>query len=458
MRITKTGIAAAALSAIIALTAVHAPTKAQTKTNIIDEVAWVVGDEPIFRSDIEEQYRQARNEGESFNGNPFCIIPEKIAVEKLYLNQAKLDTIEAPEAQVSAAVEKRINFFVANLGSREKVEEYFQKPLPQLREQLMDVMKNQYVIEQVQLSLTKNVKATPADVRKYFDKLPPDSIPYVPMQVETQIITINPVIPRQEIEDVKARLRDYADRVNRGESDFSALAIMYSEDGSYMQGGELGFHNRADFVPEFSAVAFNLSDPKKVSRIVETEYGYHIIQLIEKRGDQANVRHILLTPKVSRQDLDTAVVRLDSLRKELVAGTIPFDQASRLISQDKDTRNNKGIMVNEKTGSTRFEMQDLPQEVARRVETMKPGDISEAFVMKDPKRNKDVVAIVRLTKRIDGHRATLSDDFNLVKQMYEASRKDEILRDWVEKKIKDTYVHIEDGWNDCDFRYKGWRR
>lgn len=458
MRITKTGIAAAALSAIIALTAVHAPTKAQTKTNIIDEVAWVVGDEPIFRSDIEEQYRQARNEGESFNGNPFCIIPEKIAVEKLYLNQAKLDTIEAPEAQVSAAVEKRINFFVANLGSREKVEEYFQKPLPQLREQLMDVMKNQYVIEQVQLSLTKNVKATPADVRKYFDKLPPDSIPYVPMQVETQIITINPVIPRQEIEDVKARLRDYADRVNRGESDFSALAIMYSEDGSYMQGGELGFHNRADFVPEFSAVAFNLSDPKKVSRIVETEYGYHIIQLIEKRGDQANVRHILLTPKVSRQDLDTAVVRLDSLRKELVAGTIPFDQATRLISQDKDTRNNKGIMVNEKTGSTRFEMQDLPQEVARRVETMKPGDISEAFVMKDPKRNKDVVAIVRLTKRIDGHRATLSDDFNLVKQMYEASRKDEILRDWVEKKIKDTYVHIEDGWNDCDFRYKGWRR
>lgn len=458
MRITKTGIAAAALSAIIALTAVHAPTKAQTKTNIIDEVAWVVGDEPIFRSDIEEHYRQARNEGESFNGNPFCIIPEKIAVEKLYLNQAKLDTIEAPEAQVSAAVEKRINFFVANLGSREKVEEYFQKPLPQLREQLMDVMKNQYVIEQVQQSLTKNVKATPADVRKYFDKLPPDSIPYVPMQVETQIITINPVIPRQEIEDVKARLRDYADRVNRGESDFSALAIMYSEDGSYMQGGELGFHNRADFVPEFSAVAFNLSDPKKVSRIVETEYGYHIIQLIEKRGDQANVRHILLTPKVSRQDLDTAVVRLDSLRKELVAGTIPFDQATRLISQDKDTRNNKGIMVNEKTGSTRFEMQDLPQEVARRVETMKPGDISEAFVMKDPKRNKDVVAIVRLTKRIDGHRATLSDDFNLVKQMYEASRKDEILRDWVEKKIKDTYVHIEDGWNDCDFRYKGWRR
>ena len=276
------------------------------------------------------------------------------------------------------------------------------------------------------------------------------------MQVEAQIITINPVIPQQEIEDVKARLRDYSDRVNRGEADFHTLAIMYSEDGSSMQGGELGFRSRADFVPEFSAVAFNLSDPKKVSRIVETEYGFHIIQLIEKRGDQANFRHILLTPKVNSQDLSTAVNRLDSLRKEIVADKFSFEEAARFISQDKDTRNNKGIMVNQKTGSSRFEMQDLPPEVARHIETMKEGDISEAFVMKDPARNKDVVAVVKLSKRIDGHRANLSDDFNRLKEMYEASRKDEIIRDWVENKIKNTYVRIEEGWNDCDFQYKGW--
>lgn len=448
MRIKTIGIAALALTAFAAL--------AQTKTNIIDEVAWVVGDEPIFRSDIEEQYQQIRNEGTNITGNPYCVIPEKIAVDKLYLNQAKLDTVEAPASQVNNAVEKRLNFFISNLGSREKVEEYFHKSIPQLREQLAEVMKNQYIIEQVQQSLTKNVKATPADVRKYFDKLPTDSIPYVPMQVEAQIITINPTVPQQEIEDVKARLRDYSDRVNRGESDFYTLAIMYSEDGSNMQGGELGFHNRADFVPEFSAVAFNLSDPKKVSRIVETEYGYHIIQLIEKRGDQVNVRHILLTPKVSTKELNTAVVRLDSLRKELVADKVPFEEAARLISQDKETRNNRGIMVNPNTGSTRFEMQDLPQEVARKIETMKVGDISEAFVMKDPKRNKDVVAIVKLTKRYDGHRANLAEDFNLIKGMYEASRKNEILHKWVEKKITETYVRIEDGWGDCDFEYKGW--
>ena len=447
MRLKTIGIvfAAAAIAAV-----------AQTKTNIIDEVAWVVGDEAIFRSDVEEQYSQLRSEGALPPGNPFCAIPEQMAVEKLYLHQAKLDTIEAPAAQVNSAVEKRINFFIANLGSREKVEEYFRKSLPQLRDQLTEVMKTQYIIDQVQNSLTKNVKAIPADVRKYFDKLPPDSIPFVPMQVEAQIITINPTIPQQEIEDVKARLRDYSDRINRGESDFHTLAIMYSEDGSNMKGGELGFHSRADFVPEFSAVAFNLSDPKKVSRIVETEYGFHIIQLIEKRGDQANVRHILLTPKVSTQELTSAVNRLDSLRKEIVAGKIPFEEAARYISQDKDTRNNKGLMVNQKTGSSRFEMQDLPQEVARHIESMKEGDISEAFIMKDPKRNKDVVAIVRLARRTDGHRANLSDDYNLLKQMYETYRKDEIVNEWVEKKIKETYVRIEDGWDNCDFRYKGW--
>lgn len=447
MRLKTIGIvfAAAAMAAV-----------AQTKTNIIDEVAWVVGDEAIFRSDVEEQYSQLRSEGALPPGNPFCAIPEQMAVEKLYLHQAKLDTIEAPAAQVNSAVEKRINFFIANLGSREKVEEYFRKSLPQLRDQLTEVMKTQYIIDQVQNSLTKNVKAIPADVRKYFDKLPPDSIPFVPMQVEAQIITINPTIPQQEIEDVKARLRDYSDRINRGEADFHTLAIMYSEDGSDMQGGELGFHSRADFVPEFSAVAFNLSDPKKVSRIVETEYGFHIIQLIEKRGDQANVRHILLTPKVSTQELTSAVNRLDSLRKEIVAGKIPFEEAARYISQDKDTRNNKGLMVNQKTGSSRFEMQDLPQEVARHIESMKEGDISEAFIMKDPKRNKDVVAIVRLARRTDGHRANLSDDYNLLKQMYETYRKDEIVNEWVEKKIKETYVRIEDGWDNCDFRYKGW--
>ncbi len=431
-------------------------TAAPIKKNVIDEVAWIVGDEPIFRSEIEEQYAQMRSEGTQISGDPYCVIPERIAVEKLYLHQAKLDTVTAPEGQVQSSVDKRLTYFINSLGSKEKVEEYFRKPYPQLREQLLEVMRNNYIVDQVQSNLTKDVKATPNDVRKYFESLPTDSIPYIPMQVEAQIISINPVVPTQEIEDVKARLRDYADRVNKGEAEFSTLAIMYSEDGSAMQGGELGFSPRSAWVPEFANVAFNLNDPKKVSRIVETEYGYHIIQLIEKRGDQVNVRHILLSPKVSEKDLKDASVRLDSLRKEIVAGKFPFEEAARYLSQDKDTKNNKGIMVNEKNGSTRFEMQDLPPEVARRLELMQPGDISEAFVMKDAKRNKDIVAIVKLTARVNGHKASLADDFNLIKQMYEQKHKEDILKDWVEQKIKDTYVKIADGWNNCEFEYDGW--
>lgn len=450
MKLNRIFITAGA-SALVGLTLLASP-----KRNVVDEVAWVVGDEAIFRSDIEEMYTQMRSEGTQIEGDPYCVIPEQMAVEKLYLHQAKLDTIEPPESQVQSQVDRRLNFFIANLGSKEKVEQYFRKPLPQLREQLVEVMRNNYIVEQVKSSLTKDIKATPREVRKYYESLPADSIPYVPMQVETQIITLNPSVQRQEVEDIKARLRDYADRVNRGDADFSTLAIMYSEDGSAMQGGELGFHGKADFVPEFSNVAFNLNDPKKVSRIVETEFGFHIIQLIEKRGEQVNVRHILLRPKVSTEDLMNAVTRLDSVGNEIKRGKYTFDEAARYVSQDKDSRNNKGIMVNMQTGSTRFEMQDLPPEVASQIEKMQPGDISEPFIMKDQQRNRDVAAIVRLTARIDGHKASMQEDYNQLKSMYEAHAAEEILRDWIEKKIKETHVRIEEGWLPCEFKYQGW--
>lgn len=443
-----------------ALVAIALPLMSQTDKNVVDEVAWIVGDEAIFRSDIEEQYQQMRTEGINISGDPYCMIPEQLAVEKLYLHQAKMDTIDVPESSVRGMVDQRLNFFINQLGSKEKVEEYFHKPLPVLRESLVEMMRNNSIISQVQRNLTQDVTATPNEVRKYFDNLPADSVPYVPMQVEVQIITLNPNIPRQEIEDVKARLRDYADRVNKGEAEFSTLAIMYSEDGSAMQGGELGYNGRAAWVPEFANVAFNLTDPKKVSRIVETEYGYHILQLIGKRGDQVNVRHILLTPKVSQKDLTDATNRLDSIRKEIVGGAFTFEEAASFISQDKDTRNNKGVMTNnneysELFRSSKFEMQDLPTEVARRVEKLNPGEVSEAFIMKN-NNHKDVAAVVKLTERIPGHRANLSDDYNLLKKMYENYKKEMVLKEWLEKKIKETYVKIEPGWQGCEFRYEGW--
>lgn len=422
--------------------------------NIADEVAWVVGDEPIYKSEIEEQYNQIQYERTQLNGDPYCVIPERMAIEKLFLHQAKIDTVEVQDAMVFQEADSRINYFITNLGSKEKVEEYFRRPIPQMREMLVEMIRNQYTIQEVQRNLTKDIKATPADVRRYYSSLSADSLPFIPKQVEVQIITLNPVIPQQEIDEVKSRLRDFANKVNNGESEFSTLAILYSEDGSAMYGGELGFKGRGEFVPEFASVAFNLNDTKKVSKIVETEFGYHIIQLIEKRGDRVNCRHIVLRPKVSDKDLTAAVNRLDSLAKDIRAEKFSFEEAAQYVSQDKDSRNNKGIMVNERNeGSTRFEMADLPQEVSKVVDTLEVNQISEPFIMMNPKTNREVVAIVKLSNRIEGHKANMADDYQVLKNMYEQSQRQKIITDWVKKKQQNTYIRIEEGWRNCDFEY-----
>lgn len=428
------------------------------QNNIAEEVAWTIGDEPIYKSEIEQAYQEALQDRVPIKGDPYCVIPEQIAIQRLFLHQADLDTIEAQPAMIQQQVDAQINYLIANLGTREKLEQYFRRPLPEIREYYTKSLTERSRVMQVQNKLTQNLKITPSDVRKYFTSLPEDSIPFVPLQVEVQIVTLNPVIPRQEIEDVKARLREYSDRITSGSSEFSTLAILYSEDrASSSRGGELGFMGRGELVPEFAAVAFNLNDPKKVSKIVETEYGYHIIQLIEKRGDRINCRHILLRPKVAEKDLKEALVRLDSVRADIVDHKkATFEDATRYISQDKDTRLSKGVMVNSANGTTRFQMSELPQEIAKAVSTMQPGEISQPFIMKEPGKDRDVVAIVRLTSRIEAHRANLGDDYQQIKTMYENASKDKIISDWLENKIKSTYVRIEDGWRGCEFSHQGW--
>ena len=446
----KSIIAALALSLGLALFA-------DNKNNVIEEVAWMIGDEPIYKSEIEKTYQELLSDRTPIQGDPYCIIPEQIAVERLFLHQADIDTVEVQESMVQMQLESQMNYLINNLGSREKVEQYFGKPMAEIREYYATNMRNRSRVQQVRSGLTKNLKVTPSDVRRYFDKQPADSIPFVPLQVEVQILTLNPVVPRQEIDDVKERLRDYADRVNRGESEFSTLAILYSEDGSSVRGGELGFMGRGQLVPEYAAVAFNLNDPKKVSKIVETEYGFHIIQLIEKRGDRINTRHILLRPKVADKDLSDAIHRLDSLRTDIVDNKkVSFEEAVRYVSQDKDTRMSNGVMVNTQTGATRFQMSELPQEVAKAIGTMQPGEISQPFIMRDPKRDREIVAMVRLTNRIEAHSANLAEDYQTIKDMYEAAESQAIIDKWLADKIKTTYVRIEDGWRDCDFQHKGW--
>lgn len=425
--------------------------------NIIDEVIWIVGDEAILRSEVEEERLRAQYEGQQVPGDPYCIIPENLAIQKLFLHQAELDSIEANESTVSHQVDMRMNYYMAQIGSKEKLEEYFRKTISEIREEMMTAVRNQMIIQQMQQKLTESIKPTPAEIRRFYQSLPDDSIPTVPAQVEVQILSFEPAVPREEIDRIKNQLREFTERINSGRADFAMLARLYSEDTeSAKHGGELGFVGRGQLVNEFADVAFNLSDPKKVSRIVETEYGYHIIQLIEKKGDRINCRHILMRPRVSADDKANSLTRLDSMARDIREGKFTFEGAVQHFSQDKNTSMNGGLMTNPMTGSSKFEYQDLPPEIARVIFNLEEGDVSEPFIMMDEQKNKEICAIVKVRTKRPAHKANLTDDFQLIKQMLEQKLGEEFIDHWIEKKQQETYIRIDEHWRGCDFKYPGW--
>lgn len=424
---------------------------------IIDEVIWVVGDEAILRSEVEEERLRAQYEGQPINGDPYCVIPEQLAVQKLFLHQAIIDSVEANESSVSHQVDMRLNYYINQIGSKEKMEEYFRKTSTEIREEMMTTVRNQMIIQQMQQKLTADIKPTPAEIRRYYNALPMDSLPMMPAQVEVQILSFEPPVPVEETERVKSRLREFTERVQSGKADFSMLARLYSEDTeSAKRGGELGFVGRGQLVSEFADVAFNLNDPKRVSRIVQTEYGYHIIQLIEKKGERINCRHILMRPRISATDKVNALQRLDSIRQRIIADSLLFEQAVIRFSQDKNTVMNAGLMINPNTGSSRFEYQDLAPEIAKQIYNLKEGDVSQPFVMMDQTKNREVCAIVRVKKKTDIHRANLTDDFQEIKGMLERKLSAEFIHDWILKKQKTTFVQIDPEWRNCDFEFPGW--
>ncbi len=428
------------------------------ESSVVDEVIWVVGDEPILKSDVEMMRLQGELAGIKWKNDPDCTIPEQIAVQKLFLHQAEIDSIEVSESEIASNIEMQINQWIQSAGSREKLEEYRKQSISQIRTQLYDDFKNNQLIQQMKEKLVSGIKVSPADVRNYFRDLPEDSIPFVPTEVEVEIITKQPRIDPDEIARIKNELREYTDRVTRGETSFATLARLYSEDpGSARQGGEMDYVGRGYLDPAFANVAFNLTDPKKISKIVESEYGYHIIQLIDKRGDKIKVRHILRIPKVSAEATEAARVRLDSIADNIRDNKFSFEEAASVLSDDKDTRNNHGLMsYNSQEGRTsKFQMRDLPTEVARVVEDMKVGDVSKAFQMVNEK-GKTVCAIVKLKNRIDGHRATITEDFQTMKNVVLARERDKFLHDWVVNKIKTIYVKMNDRYKNCDFEYEGW--
>lgn len=416
----------------------------------------MVGDEAILKSDVEEARMYFMMSGTNIEGDPYCVVPEQLAIQKLFLHQAAIDSIDVTEQEVINELEREINMRVNQFGSREKMEEYYGKTSTQIREQLRETVRDRMVMERMQESIFGDVKLTPSEVRRGFGKMKNEEIPFVPTQVEVQIITQQPEIPIEEIERVKAELRSYAERVNNGEAQFSTLAVFYSQDPeSARRGGELDFFGRGEMVPEFSNVAFNLTDPNKVSKIVETEFGFHIIQLIEKRGDRMRARHILRKPEVSAESMQASLEKLDSIGKTIRSGEMEFNDAVQ-FSADKNTRKNFGLMSNDMTLSSRFELQDLPQEVAKVVYEMNVGDISEPFVMIDKKTGKEVCAIVKLKTRIEGHKANPSDDYQVIKDVMIAKMKQQKLEEWIKKKQETTYVRINENWCDCEFQYPGW--
>ena len=444
--------------------------------SIVDEVVWVVGDEAILKSDIEVTRIQASMDGIRWNGDPDCAIPEQIAVQKLFLHQAAIDSIDkdVTEADISAEIESRIEYMVEQVGSREKLEEYRKQSLSQIRQSMHDDLRDQLLIQKMKQKLVEGISVTPAEVRRYFRDLPQDSIPYVPTAVEVQILTLTPRITPEEINRVKDELRSYTDRVNKGETSFSTLARLYSEDpGSSRMGGEMDYVGRGVLDPAFAAVAFNLTDPTKVSKIVESEFGFHIIQLIDKRGDKIKVRHILRKPVVGDSAVNASLALLDTIATSIRKGVPPtkikdvytkadftFDDAVSIFSDDKDTRLNHGLMANRTERgiqTSRFEMKELPQEVARVVDTLQVGQVSAPFTMINS-RGKTVCVVARLKNRIPGHRADITEDFQVMKNLVLEKRHEQFLHDWVVNKIKNTYVRLNDQYRDCKFEYEGWVR
>ena len=434
------------------------PVFLNAQDNVLDEVIWVVGDQAILKSEVEEQYKELLYQNEKIDGDPFCVIPEQMAIQKLFLTQAKIDSIEVSEIEVARQVDARMDYYITQIGSKEKMEEYFRKPATQIRETMRDLVRDQFITREMQKKIIGEIKITPTEVRKYYDKIPEDSIPYIPMQVEVQVVTLEPKPTIQETDEVKARLRQFTEQINNGEYEFSTIARMYSQDNeSAKRGGELGFQGRTSLLPEFASVAFSLQNPQRVSQIVESENGFHIIQLIERKGDKGNFRHVLLKPRIEMTEINNLLTKLDSISLDIKDKKFTFEDAALYISQDKDSKNNKGLLVNPMTGSARFEMQDLPQEVAKVVDKMQPGEISNAIVIVG-KKEQPVCMLVKLKARYPAHKANVSSDYQDLKDLVRAAKTQEAISNWIREKQKTTYIRINPNWSNCEFQYPGWNK
>lgn len=425
--------------------------KAQQK-QVIDQVAAVVGKNVILQSDIENQYIQYRlQRGISGSAETIrCQILEDLLFQKLMLNQAEIDSVEVTDEQINQEMERRLRYFINELGSQEKLEAYYNKSTNEIKNELRRLVKDQMLVQEVQNGIMNSVEVTPSEIKNYYRTMPSDSIPMVNTEYEIAQIVKKPPISIDEKLKVKERLFDLRKRILEGER-FSTLAVLYSEDpGSARKGGELGFYGRGELYPEFEAVAFTLKDGE-ISEIVETEAGFHIIQMIERRGEYVNVRHILLMAKVSPVALEKAKNELDSIAIQIRSGELSFEDAVEKYSDD-EAKGKSGLLLNPYTGSTLFEADDLDQQVSFVIDKLHVGELSDPVPM-ITEEGKDAYRLLMLKRKTTPHKANLRDDYNRIQVWALQKKKQEAVDNWIREKSNSAYVRINENFTDCDFDY-----
>lgn len=417
----------------------------------IDEIVAVVGDEIILFSDIQIQKNQLKQQGYAGTLSD-CDVLEEILFEKLMLNQSKIDSLEVTDDMVNVELEKRLAVFIRQIGSIEKLEEYYGKSIREIREEFFDVLKDQILVQRMQGTIADGLNVTPQDVSEFYSSIPTDSLPFINASVELAQIVKYPEISREETDRVRNRLREFKQQAESGKEEFETLAALYSEDpGSSAKGGDLGMQPRGTWVPEFDAVAFNLKDGE-VSAPFKTEFGWHIMQMIERRGEMYSANHILLVLKTSSTELTQAQAELDSIRKLVVRDSVSFAFAASKYSDDERSKNQNGMMVNNAKGSTIFEMSELDPTVFMAIDTLSLGQVSSAFYFQGDDR-KQGYRIIKLISETEPHRANMQDDYQALQNMASQKLSAENMDRWVKQKISDTFIKVNVEYQKCDFSY-----
>ena len=420
----------------------------EVTSQTIDKVVAVIGDEIVLYSDIESQIIQYAGQG-NYSSEMRCVVIEDLLKQSILIHYAKLDSIEVNKDEIDSEVEKRYKYFEDQLGSQLKVESYFDKSIIEIKSELFNVIENQMFVQRMQNKIVSDIKLTPAEVQKIFDQLNSDDIPIIPEQLEISQIVVTPEITEEQIQSIKDKLNSYRERVYEGE-DFKTLAILYSDDiTSAKNGGELGYVNRGDLVPEFERAAFKLKKGE-VSEIVVTKFGMHIIQLIDRKGEQINVRHILIKPKPNSYSKQQANEKINEIFNKINLNEITFDEAVQQYS-DHPSKNNKGLVTNPTNMSTLLVLNDLPPFLKSKLSTVKKDEILNVGYI-DVMENDFAYRIFKINNKIDEHRATFENDFTTINNIATTFKREQIIENWIRNYIKKTFIKIDDDIINCNFK------